>query len=660
MTATRTEIDPFTYPGMVTVIDRQRVQDLNASTPDDLLKMVPNVQFSGGPRRTGEVPSIRGFSGDDIVILIDGARQNFGSGHDGRFFLDPALLKGVEVLRGPASSLYGSGGTGGVIEFRTVEVDDFLEPGQTFGFTSSLGGQTVNDEWLVTTTAYGRPMDGVDLLGSVARRRSGEIELGDGSTLTDSDDSIVSGLVKGGVDLTDHHRLEVSFSHFSNDAEEPNNAQGRGGEDLVDKEIATDNARVAYSYRNPDNDWVDLDVVAYYTRFKADELRLDDLGAGPEGERLTRDVETIGARIDNRTRFRLAEQSRVILTYGAEAYRDEQEGESASGDREGVPNADGTFAGLYGQAQVVLVEPLSLPGEVHVIPGLRFDHYDFSSDVASTDTTENRLSPRIGLTYKPVPWFMVFGNYAEAFRAPTFNEMYLTGTHFEMAGLGIVNRFVPNPDLKPQTTRTVEFGAGLDFKDILFERDRFDVKVSHFHMWGDDFIDLAVNQPAPFADCNPFRPGACDGTTTSTNVPNAELWGTEIEGNYENDRIRLGLGFSSIDGENTDTGEKLGMLTPTRVTLDTGLKVPEIDSLIGWRMTVAGRFDKVNDPAEKRDAYDVHDVYAVYQPSDGVLKGLRVDLGIDNAFDEDYSRVYTGASESGRNFKALVSYSMAW
>lgn len=47
-----------------------------------------------------------------MVVLLDGARQNFDSGHDGRFFVDPSLLRQVEVLRGPASSLYGSGGTG--------------------------------------------------------------------------------------------------------------------------------------------------------------------------------------------------------------------------------------------------------------------------------------------------------------------------------------------------------------------------------------------------------------------------------------------------------------------------------------------------------------------------------------------------------------------
>src|SRR3546814_16420687 len=105
---------------MVTVTGPQEMQTLQPSSPDDILRFVPNVEFFGGPRRTGEVPSIRGFSGPDVIILFDGARQNYNSGHDGQFFIDPSVLKQVEVLRGPASPLSGRGGTGRVLQFRTI------------------------------------------------------------------------------------------------------------------------------------------------------------------------------------------------------------------------------------------------------------------------------------------------------------------------------------------------------------------------------------------------------------------------------------------------------------------------------------------------------------------------------------------------------------
>jgi len=661
VTATRNPIEAFEFPGMVTVIDREQIRARQPSTPDDILKWVPNVEFTGGPRRSGETPSIRGFSGPDVVVLIDDARQNFESGHDGRFFLDPSLLREAEVLRGSASSLYGSGGMGGVIAFRTVRAEDFLAADETVGVTVSGGYQSVNDERVGTVTAYGRPVRNLDLLASVTKRDSGSIELGDGSELDDTDDDIVAGLAKGGVTFADFHNIEASFQRFRNEAEEPNNAQGDGSDGLVEKDIRADTIRLAYSYSNPGDNLLDLDAVVYHTAFRTDELRLDDLGAGPRGELLKRDVDTLGFRLDNRSRLSLSDDVGVTFTYGAETYRDEQDGAAGAGEAGGVPDAETAFAGLFGQAEIRLAKPFGVvPGDLLIIPGLRYDHYKSSSDIAD-DNKDEALSPRIGVSYLPTEWSLLFVNYAEAFRAPTVNELYPSGVHFRMPiGPGVTNRFVANPDLDPQRTRTIEFGAGLDFADVAVAGDRFQIKASHFRTEGKDFIDLEVNQPSPFVDCNPFVPGDCDGTTRSVNVADAELWGNEVEASYESHRVRVGLGFSTLDGEDEETGEKLGVLTPPQLTVDAALKLPEFDSILGWRMIAADDFDKVNDPAEERDGYTVHDVYFAWAPSQGALEGLRVDLGIDNAFDKSYERVFTDAKEPGRNFKVLISYSLNW
>ena len=171
---------------------------------------------------------------------------------------------------------------------------------------------------------------------------------------------------------------------------------------------------------------------------------------------------------------------------------------------------------------------------------------------------------------------------------------------------------------------------------------------------------MSVSQPALFRECNPFIPGNCDGTTNSDNIPSAKLWGAEVEASYESSHFLVALGFSRINGENDDTGAKLGVLTPDQFTANTGLKLPEIDSIIGWRMLAAEEFDNVNSPDEVRDGYAVHDLYFTWQPSNRPLKGFRVDLGVDNVFDKAYSRVFTGATEAGRNLKASVSYSLNW
>ncbi|GAB4366392.1 MAG: TonB-dependent heme/hemoglobin receptor ChuA/ShuA [Kiloniellaceae bacterium] len=661
VTATRNPIKAFEYPGMVTVIGPQQLETLQPSSPDDILRFVPNVEFSGGPRRTGEVPSIRGFSGPDIVVLFDGARQNYNSGHDGRFFIDPSVLKSVEVLRGSASSLYGSGGNGGVIEFRTIDASDILDPGETVGTKVATGYQTANRETYASFTGVATPVEGLDLVANIAKRDSGSIELGDGSELDNSDDDIISGLGKVSYGFAEHHRVEASFLTFRNDAEEANNAQGLGGDDIVDKEIRSDTYRLAYSYKNPGDNLLDIDALAYYTDMQVDELRLDDFGAGPLGEKLKRDVDTVGFRLDNRSRAMLTDDIGATFTYGGEFSRDQQDGASASGDREGVPDATTTFFGLFAQGEFAIAEPFGvLPGDLLIIPGVRFDSYKASSDLADSNR-DQAVSPRIGVSYLPVEWFNIFASYGHAFRAPHIDELYMSGVHFEIpVGAGVTNRFVANPDLKPQRTQTFEFGGGMSFRDVFEDRDRLEFKASHFIIWGKDFIDLSVDQPTLFVDCNPFIPGNCDGTTNSTNVPKAKLWGDEIEAYYDGPRFIASAGYSRIDGENRDTGEKLGVLTPDRFTVMGGVKIPEIDSLVGWRSTFAAKFDKVDDESEERDAYDVHDIFFAWQPDDGLLKGLRVDLGVDNLFDENYDRVFAGVPEQGINFKGLVSYTMKW
>ncbi|MAB13527.1 TonB-dependent receptor [Parvibaculum sp.] len=664
VTATGSGITAYEYPGMVTVIDKDEIDLKQASTPDDILRDVPGVMFTGGPRRTGEVPSLRGFSGPDVVILIDGVRQNFSSGHDGRFFIDPSVVNSAEVLRGPSSSLYGSGGMGGVIEFRTIDPLKALAAGETqtsFG----LGGQTANREYHATATAMSRPLDGLGIVGSLTKRESGSIELGSGSEL-ESDDDILSGFLKGSYDAGGGHKFTASFLRFDNDAIEPNNGQANGN-DYADKNLVSDTYRLGYDF-NPASAWVDLKSIAYYQSFKADELRLDNNGVGPAGELLKRDVDTYGFRVDNRSRFSLTEDIFTTLTIGAEGYHDEQEGAAGGGVRGGVPDAEDSFIGGFAQAEINWARPFGfLPGDLYVVPGLRYDRFESESSQAGVDNQDSAWSPRIGGSYMPVEWLNLFGSYSEAFRAPTMDELYSTGVHFTFAPgdlgpgtAGHTNRFTPNPNLKAQKTDTFEFGAGVTFDDVLEENDRLEIKASRYYTDGENFIDLQVNQPAPYAACSPFVPGACDGTTTSVNIADAELDGVEAEAHYENDRIRVKVGFSNVDGKNKATGEKLGVLTPAMGTLDAAIKLPETHSIIGWHVIAADEFDKVNSVADERDGYVVHGVYFAWTASEGPLSGLRLDLGIDNIFDKAYARAYASSYETGRNFKGGIRYTVNW
>ena len=63
------------------------------------------------------------------------------------------------------------------------------------------------------------------------------------------------------------------------------------------------------------------------------------------------------------------------------------------------------------------------------------------------------------------------------------------------------------------------------------------------------------------------------------------------------------------------------------------------------------------DPLDTRGDYLVNDLYLVFEPESGPLKGFRVDLGVDNVADADFEVVFAGVSQPGRNFKAALSWS---
>lgn len=222
--ATRSPSSSFEVPAMVTRVDADAPGNSMSSTTSDLLQFVPGVDVENGPRRNGQTISVRGYDDEAVITMIDGRRQNYEAEHDGRYFIDPALLKSVEIVRGSSSAIYGGGGIGGVIAFETKDAKDMLEPGQTYGALTSFGYRTANGESAPLASAYGR-FGGLDLIGSINYRRSGDIRLGDVSTQSststlETKDRVISGFFKAGYTFADFHTVKAQFAHHQNDGKE--------------------------------------------------------------------------------------------------------------------------------------------------------------------------------------------------------------------------------------------------------------------------------------------------------------------------------------------------------------------------------------------------------------------------------------------------------
>lgn len=118
ITATRTEKKLNEVPISVTLVDEEELRRNPALDVPTQLAKVPGVQIHGqtGTRRV----QIRGMSGARTLILVDGVKQSELRGIDGSFYnIDPANIERIEVIKGPASVLYGSDAMGGVVNIIT-------------------------------------------------------------------------------------------------------------------------------------------------------------------------------------------------------------------------------------------------------------------------------------------------------------------------------------------------------------------------------------------------------------------------------------------------------------------------------------------------------------------------------------------------------------
>ena len=187
VSATFTEKKELETVKSVSIVGSEDIARGQASNVMELVSGLPGVDVNGGPNRQGSEFSIRGVTRpEQNIVRVDGVTKYFEGYRLGSFFGDPELLKQVDVVRGPVSTLYGSGAIGGVVNMTTKDAADFLKPGQEFGAKIKAGFNTNNDEWNGSAYLYARPQENIDLLGAVTFRDSDDFTFANGEAFAGS------------------------------------------------------------------------------------------------------------------------------------------------------------------------------------------------------------------------------------------------------------------------------------------------------------------------------------------------------------------------------------------------------------------------------------------------------------------------------------------
>ncbi|MDP3614748.1 MAG: TonB-dependent receptor plug domain-containing protein, partial [Rubrivivax sp.] len=192
-------------------------QTLDRRQPDNvfqLLDEVPGVGVNGGPRASGMSFNIRGYTdNEDVAVKVDGIAKGFEKYRFGGTFIEPDLIKSIEVRRG--ASIENAGALGGTVSATTKDGSDLLRPGQRVGGRVRASWGSNNDERHSFTALYGLAGDNVDWLAAHSQRAGRDLMLPSGQRLALSATDAASSLLKARWFPTDEWQVTASYMRFA-------------------------------------------------------------------------------------------------------------------------------------------------------------------------------------------------------------------------------------------------------------------------------------------------------------------------------------------------------------------------------------------------------------------------------------------------------------
>ncbi|MDO4697308.1 MAG: TonB-dependent hemoglobin/transferrin/lactoferrin family receptor [Pasteurellaceae bacterium] len=631
----------------------------------DTLKYINGIDIQGGARSIAQKPNIRGLSGNRVVQVIDGVRQNFDLAHRGSYFLPLSQIQALEVVKGPSSTLWGSGALGGVVAMRTANALDLLKNNDQFGLHVNQGYQSVNGLSETALSAFAAN-EKVDALISAFYNKANNLRFGKQGTLPHSAYTQTGGMAKLGWQFNDTHRLELSHrtSLFQQTAPGNNEAiteltaqtilneiarsrnyanltSRLGSSSYLSKQKIVDQSSALNYYINPaDNPYLNTQFTIYRNSTKETEKRV--ISGLDDKTKLI----TTGVNAHNST-----DLGGLALTYGIDMVIDKAD------TARGTNNDDGKFRPAPYQAKakttgIYLLTHVPILNDTLVFsPSIRYDHFDTRSQHTRYKSTH--WSPAAALTWKSTPWLDLTARYTEAFRAPSMQERFVSGAHFgtNIRGLDVVNRFKANPNLKPETAKNKELSAKFHFFELFTDSDKLSFNATYFQNDVKDFIHLRVFKENP-ADRQEFMPKV----SQYQNVSNARLTGIELETAYQTDRITLTAGYAQTRGIDKINKSALSGIAADKFSFAIDYAIVKDKFNIGTLVALYRDQNRVPKDAETYQGYTLTNIYATYAPKQGEWKNLRLDVAIDNLFDKKYQPAFSLMEGPGRNVKVNLGY----
>ncbi|MEX0685428.1 MAG: TonB-dependent receptor [Balneolales bacterium] len=453
-------------PGQV--FNSEELQVRSSNSFGEMLDGSPGVSMRSFGSVTSR-PVIRGLDGDRVLVLQNGERMGDLSetAHDHSISMEPLAANRIEVVRGPASLLYGSSALGGVVNIFNEDIPDRWDPGTSGNF--ALYGNTGNQ----SGAAYGHILQGTDRWAVNSRfsfREAGDLYTPDGklpgTSITNMTGSAGLGLqfgdLKGGLAISG---LDKTYGL----PDSPDNPD----EEL---EIRMDNLKLqARTTWKRDGFIKNIELRLNAVRYFHEEIGID-LSEGGRDESVGLDFlqHSINSTIT------LRHEPLSFLDSGAIGINTEIRSLQVGGIEALTPNATSqSLAGFFFEeipVSTLLRIQFGARLDLRTMHATENERYPEFSENKTTGT----VSGSIGLNYKPVQYLEFGAQAARAHRGPNAEELYADSPH-----LGVAAYEVGDPTLGN------EIGHGIDLFGR-FTSSWVALEIAAFYNRINDFI---VRQP---------------------------------------------------------------------------------------------------------------------------------------------------------------------
>jgi len=638
VSATKDEKKIFDLAAPMEVVTSGEIEKNTPMTSGQALQRLPGVSMA-----TSGIwninPTIRGLSLGRTLVLIDGVREsnNIWRQTDPMApIIDMGEIERIEVIKGPASVLYGTDALGGVVNIITKKPNFALK-----------------DEWTFSNSAEG-------LYSSVDEGWYGRYRLSGGGH---GFDFMLSAAGRDNDNYEDGNRDEVNNSQFKNQSFDFKSHYYFNPDHFVTLDIRVneiDDMGVTFKPDSPYFRYTEYDNQTYKLAYDGKNIGFFDSvhfdifhteqerkveGKGFSGDKpmyslKTSDVDTHSSGANMHTFINIKETQRLLagFSYSHEtstsnetlkSFRTVDDKQMMRLDFEPIPDAETDLYGIFAQDEIFIGDKTTL-----TLAG-RYDHIETSSeDLPFKKITYKPTGPEIdeykesmpdqkfdaftynvGLLYALTSNVHLTANANSGFRAPTIMELYAIRWGADRAYYG-------NPDLDPEQSYNFDMGVKLNYQKF---RGMFNIYYNRVK----DFIDTEMT--------GEYWQGK--EKELYINISEAELCGFETSAEYDLLRWMTIFGnLAYVTGEDTDKDKYLSDIPPlnglagVRFHMENGKKKY-------WLELETQIFDKQDHTAPGEDdtaGYSIFNIRSGMKLPAGYFENITLTLNVENLFNKQY------------------------